>query len=170
MKRIASESLRLIGLIALLLGLYRWIARQMARRAFRHYSRGDYEPIISSCADDMTFRTPGRGALGGTRHSRDGVMQLFDRLYRLFPDHRFEVHKIWVDGPPWNTWIAARWTRHATTQSGEPFRDDGMNAIRLRWGRPVAEQVYPDSQKIEDALARMAEQGVAEAAAPPIEG
>lgn len=44
-----------------------------------------------------------------------------------------------------------------------------MNAICLRWGRPVAEQIYPDSQKMQRSLARMAEEGVREAAASPME-
>jgi hypothetical protein len=41
-------------------------------------------------------------SLGGSRHTRDAMRRWFERLFRLFPDARFELRAVAVDGWPWN--------------------------------------------------------------------
>lgn len=51
----------------------------------------------------------------------------------------------------------------------EDYVNDGTHVIRMRWGKAVALHAYLDTEIFTAACRRMAEQGIAEAAAAPIE-
>lgn len=75
---------------------------------------------------------------------------------------------ITVSGWPWDTVAATRFSVRATLPGGAIYRNEGMQLLRLRWGRVVEGRLYEDTQLLAAALASLARQGVAEAqAAPP---
>jgi hypothetical protein len=55
-----------------------------------------------------------------------------------------------------------------TTVAGEPYANEVAQTIDLRWAKIVKIVTLEDIQKLEGALARLAEAGVAEAAAEAI--
>jgi ketosteroid isomerase-like protein len=149
--------------------MYRAFVRRNIRNTFLHeLSRGDYPAIVSRTARDVQHTFPGEGALAGTRHSRDALRQWFERLFRLFPELRFEVEDIVVTGWPWHTVVAVRWQDWGRAADGEPYENRGCEVFEIRWGRATAISQYLDTKVIDDSLERMAAAGIAEASAPPI--
>ena len=148
--------------------IYRAIVARQVRGAFEALGRGDYESGLSRIAEDVTHTFEGDHPLGGTRRSREGMRRWFERLFSLFPELDFDVHEVAVKGPPWSTVAFVQWSDTARPRDGTPYVNDGVHVIRLRWGKVVEIHAYLDTQKVRDACDRMAEAGIAEAAAEPI--
>jgi ketosteroid isomerase-like protein len=150
--------------------MYRMIVRSIAAKAYRHLSDGDYEAVVGSFAADAVFCFAGHHALGGEISGVDLVRQWFQRLFRLFPDFRLEPQAIVVSGPPWNTVVATRFVVSASLPDGRPYTNEGMQFLRLRWGRAVEDRLYEDTQTLVEALGVIAAGGNGEASAPGLGG
>ena len=148
--------------------IYRAIVARQVRAAFETVGSGDYEKALAGVADDVTHTFEGDHPLGGTRHSREGMRRWFQRLYSLFPELDFDIHEVAVKGPPWNTVVFVQWSDTARPRDGTPYVNDGVHAIRVRWGKVVEIHAYLDTQKVRDACDRMAGAGIAEATTEPI--
>ena len=149
--------------------MYRAFVRRRIRATFVHeLSRGDYPAVVSRTARDVEHTFPGEGALAGTRRSRDALRQWFERLFRLFPELRFEVDDIAVTGWPWRTVVTVRWRDWGLAADGEPYENRGCEVFEIRWGRATTISQYLDTKVIDDSLERMAAAGIEEASAPPI--
>ncbi|MDP3897269.1 MAG: nuclear transport factor 2 family protein, partial [Mesorhizobium sp.] len=91
--------------------MYKAIVRAKIRSLFDAVGRGDAEPVLAAFASRFEHRFLGEDhALGGSRHSLAQTRAWYQRLYRLLPDIRFELHEIAVSGPPWNTLVIVDWT------------------------------------------------------------
>lgn len=132
--------------------MYRSIVKRVARRTYRALSRGDYERVLRSFAPDALLTFPGDHALSGTFEGRDVIRQWFVRLFATFPDLRLDPETILVNGSPWNTVVATRFTATATAPNGRPYVNNGMQFLRLRWGRVVEDVLYEDTQLVAAAL------------------
>ena len=135
---------------------------------FARLSAGDHRAVVAQLAPDVHHVFAGDTALGGERHSRDAVERWFERLFRLCPQMRFEVGRVFSSGPPWNILVAAEWVAHVTPAVGEPYVNAGTHVFRIRNGRVAYIHAYEDSEKVARACEQMAALGVKEAAAPPI--
>lgn len=149
--------------------MYHLLVRRRTRAVFEQLSRGAWGEVLGGLSDDVEHGFPGDHPLGGVRHSREAVARWFERLERLFPGHEFRVHRVSAAGWPWSTWVAVQWSARLTPAHGEPYVNEGAHWIQLRWGRVVAFHAYLDTQLVARACAHMAEHGVAEARAAPIE-
>ena len=134
-------------------GLYHAIVRHLTRREFALLSEGRWREHLRAFAPHAMLRVSGLHALSGVAHGHDAIEATFAQLYDLLPTHRFEVHRVWVQGWPWDTRVAVHFTEQATPRDGEPFTGEGCNVIRLRFGRVVEELVHPDTQRQAEALA-----------------
>jgi ketosteroid isomerase-like protein len=121
-------------------------------------------------APDVEHVFAGDGAIGGQRHSAQGFKAWVARVYRLFPDLKFKVSHVVVNGWPWNTRVAVEWHSEATTATGEAYANDGMHLIQLRLGKIVSIHAYLDTARVDQTLNVMAGKGFAEAAERPIAG
>jgi ketosteroid isomerase-like protein len=148
--------------------VYRFLARPQVEAMFDRLGEGDWDAIVARLTPDVHHVFPGDHPLGGQRNDRDAVLRWFERLGRLYPGHRFEVHRVAAGGWPWDLWIAAQWTAHLRPRIGDPYENQGSHWIRVRRGRVSHFHAYLDTQLIADACRVMAEAGVEEAAAPPI--
>ena len=137
---------------------------------FDAIGRGDIEAATRDLADDVHHVFPGEHPLGGERHSREAMQRWFERLFVLFPEIEFEVHRIAVRGPPWDMQIAVQWSDRGKAGDGEPYENEGAHWIRIRRGRGVYVRAYLDTERVSDACERMAAAGVEEASAPQITG
>ena len=65
------------------------------------------------------------------------MRQWFERLLRLFPNLRFEMHSIASSGGPWDTTVVVEWTDRAIPADGKDCVNSGAHVIRMRWGKVV---------------------------------
>ena len=148
--------------------MYRLIVGHLLRRAFRHLSAGDYEHVVVKFTPDATFCFAGDHAQGGELRGPAEIRRWFQRLFRLFPGLAFAPQAIVVSGWPWDTIAATQFRVRATLPDGAIYRNEGMQLLRLRWGRVVEERLYEDTQLLATTLASLARQGVTEALAVPL--
>lgn len=149
--------------------LYHAIVRRLLRNVFAQLSAGNYEYILGQMAPQFEHIFSGTHPLGGTRHTVGAMRSWFERLYRLSPNLQFETRAMAVSGPPWDTRATVEWIDRATLADGQPYINRGVHFVRLRWGKVVSLHAYLDTQTYADACRRMAENGIDEAAAAPIE-
>ena len=149
--------------------MYHLMVRRKLRQAFRQLNAGDYESILKQFGPKFEHAFPGDHTFSGTRHTLDSSRCWYERLYRVFPDLQFEIKNILVTGWPWNTLAAVEWADRASTAAGEPYTNAGVHIFRLRWGRVAELHIYCDTQKLGERCRQLAEEGVLEAVAGPIE-
>ncbi|MCO5159845.1 MAG: nuclear transport factor 2 family protein [Mesorhizobium sp.] len=151
--------------------MYHAIIRSKIRNLFDAVNRGDAEPVLAAFARSFEHRFLGEDhALGGSRTSLDLTRQWYRRLYRLLPDIRFDLERIDVSGPPWNTAVIVDW--HESNSGTDGIRTDnrGIHVIHLKWGKATRLVICPHTDGLVKTLDRLAAFGTAEAHAPPIVG
>jgi ketosteroid isomerase-like protein len=148
--------------------VYKRFVKKKARWIFDRFSEGDYEALLNEEATDLLFEYPGEHALGTTLTNIHAVRQWYERFFRFFPDIRFTIKDVITKGGPWNTIVVVEWEAHATTPDGQPYENEGVHVLRIRWAKAVGIRVYLDTTKKAATLERVAEHGTSEAAAPPI--
>lgn len=150
--------------------MYHLVVRSKLRRAFRLINAGAYDLIVAQFAPQHQHIMHGRHALAGARTTRRTTALWYDRLKRLLPDLRFDVHRIVVAGWPWDTTATVDWTDHFTLPDGSRGSNQGVHVFKLRWGKVHALAIHCDTARLQDYCTRLAEMGVHEALADPIEG
>jgi ketosteroid isomerase-like protein len=148
--------------------MYKAIARRKAEATFDALSRGDWESALKDVAPDVHHVFPGDNAIGGERHSKEALQRWFERLHRLIPDLHFDVRRISVKGWPWDMMVAVEWSDHGHASDGVPYENEGAHWIRLRRGKATYIHAYLDTEKVTAICDRLAQAGIAEAAAEPI--
>lgn len=148
--------------------MYTFIIRQKVRTAFDKLSAGDYEYTLQRLSPDFEHIFPGDHAFGGRRRTVASFRRWFQRLFLVFPDLTFEIRTIVVKGPPWNTVVVVEWVDRSVTSDGQPYVNEGVHVMRVRWGRISSFHVYLDTQKLAEACHRLELSGVSEAGASPI--
>jgi ketosteroid isomerase-like protein len=148
--------------------MYHAIVKRLATRNFERVNDHDYEALLEDCAPDIRHRFGGQHALGGQRHDRDALRRWFQRLGRLAPTLKLNVHDVWVKGWPHDTTIIIRWTATQTLVDGSPYQNHGVHVVRMRWGKVVDIDANEDSQVVAESLKTVAAHGIDEALAAPI--
>ncbi len=149
--------------------MYHAFVRRKLTQTLEGLDKDNYKESLSGMDPRVEHYFAGAHALGGTRHSTAAVQRWFERVFRLLPDLSFEVKRIAVSGFLWNTTATAEWRSTATSATGESYVNDGVHIVRLRLGKIVSMHVYLDTKVLADVCRVMAEQGIEEAAAAPIE-
>ncbi len=116
----------------------------------------DASHIVTQFAHDANLRFAGSHALGGERHGRADIAAWFARLFELFPDIVFTPLPVVVEGWPLATTVATRFRVNATLPNGTPYANEGMQYLRLRFGRILEDRIYEDTAQLEAALATIA--------------
>jgi ketosteroid isomerase-like protein len=150
--------------------MYLFFVRRRLREIFRRLNAGDFAFIRRQFHPTAEHWFSGNHALSGRRTSPEGMAAWYARLAAVFPAIRFDLKKLIVSGPPWNTQAAVEWTDEVCDRQGQPLPNHGVFVLRLRWGRTVEFHVYCDTARLEKNLAILASQGVTQAAAAPITG
>jgi len=149
--------------------MHHFIARRVAGWAFDRLSERDAHALLRRCSEDLHHSFAGDHALGGVRNSKRAFADWLERLFRLFPELSFELRAILVEGPPWNMIVGVLWTDRGKTADGFEYRNHGAHELNIRWGKLVSLRAHLDTQHLSRVLGRMTDNGIAEAAAPPIE-
>lgn len=148
--------------------IYHAIVERKLRNAFTALNRGDYSPILSSFGAPVEHTFFGNHALAGSRHGLQTIGSWYARLKTLFPDLRFAIDTVAVSGMPWNTVALVEWRDQFTLRDGTRRRNQGVHALRLKWGKVTSLRVYCDTQVLASVLRELQAQGVAEAGLAPI--
>jgi len=148
--------------------VYRRIVRGVVRDAFEQLNRGNIGGLTDKLAADARHYFIGAHALGGRRSRPGSIRRWYERLFQLFPDIRFTVHRVDVAGPPWRTLACAYWTETNTGTDGVRNDNEGVNVIEIRWGKVRRVDIYTDVARLGGTLARLARAGNAAASAPAI--
>ena len=143
--------------------MYHRVVKRNLRNTFAAVSRGDQQAVVRAFAPDAALSFAGDHALAGTFEGRDAIQEWFRRLFRCFPDLTLDPEKIVVEGFPWDTSVATRFRVRATLPTGARYTNEGMQLLRIRWGRVVEERLYEDTQALSTALTAIADSGVLEA-------
>jgi ketosteroid isomerase-like protein len=148
--------------------VYHFFVRRHLREVFAHLNAGDFAFITKQFARDAEHWFAGKHALSGKRTSPEQIAAWYRRLAEVFPGIQFDVEKIIVSGPPWRTHAAVEWSDEIQDRKGVKLPNRGVFVLRLAWGKAKEFRVYCDTAQIEENLARLNQQGVAQAAAAPI--
>ena len=122
--------------------MYHYITRQVVKRAFADLSSGRYEHHLQRFHPQAKLTVAGSPETSGIYQSTDGIRQAFEQLYDYLPQHQFNLREIWIRGSFWNTRVAVAWIDNAKDRNGESVTRQGMNFIRIQWGKVVEEEIY----------------------------
>ena len=91
----------------------------------------------------------------------------------IFPNARFDVHRVLVNGAPWSTQVATELTFHADLPPGAvaptgPHTNTVVQPMTLKWGKITDILTVEDTLHCTRALERVAATGITDAANPPI--
>ena len=146
--------------------MYRFFVKRSVRKTFARLSRGDYEAVVRRFGPRSRFVFAGDHALGGERRGQEAAREWFREMLGRFPGIRIEPTDVLVNGWPWNTVVATHLEISATLADGRPYRNEGMQLLRLRFGRVVADLIFEDTLKLDAVLRRFEASRPATVAAP----
>lgn len=147
--------------------IVRTVVRRQYRRGLDALERGDVPALLAQFHPDATLTFAGDTPLGATGLRDDALRAWFERFGRLLPEPRFEVRQFAVVGPPWRQRVSAHVTIRSTVV-GEAYENQFAHFLTVRWSKVVDDVIVEDTQRWARACERLADAGVAEAAAPPI--
>jgi ketosteroid isomerase-like protein len=149
--------------------MYHRIVRNRIRSLFAAVNRGDADPVLGAFARKFEHRFLGEDhALGGSRTSLEQTREWYRRLYRLLPDLHFDLDKIAVSGPPWNTVVVVDWLETNSGTDGVRTWNRGIHVVHISWGKVSRLVICPDTVGLKATLDRLFAAGNTEAHAPPL--
>lgn len=104
--------------------------RETAESLYRAFLAGDKDGMLAVMADDVEVSFLGQVHLRG----KSEASRFFDFAGGLLTDVEFSLERLLVDGDV----AAGIWRETATTASGEPWENHGVDVIHVRDGRVVA--------------------------------
>lgn len=143
--------------------MYQLIFKQQVRKGFENISKGNFDAVLSIFAPDIHFTFVGDHALGGDWHSREMASRWFERVHRLFPDLKITPRHIHVSGLPWDAKVVTQFDIQATLPDKSQYRNQGVQILRIKWGKAVDDYLIEDTQLLSAALGKIAASGNAEA-------
>ncbi len=154
--------------------MYKMIVKRRVKYLLNEANKGNWQAIVDDLADNFSYRFIGETPLGGTRTSKEAMRLWFERLYRLFPNSRFEPQTIVVQGPPWHTsvmtYVKIKGTQPGPGNARVPYENEFMQHLEIRWAKITKIITLEDTQRFVNVLPKLSAAGIADATAAPIEG
>jgi hypothetical protein len=128
--------------------MYSWIVRRVLRAQIRRLNAAD-PTLVEGFSKDARLVFPGGSSFAGDHHPKHEIEAWFKRFLELGP--HFELHEVGVAGPPWNMRVFFRFTDRIRVGDGGPdYQNEGMEFLRIRWGKIREQRVYLDTERVED--------------------
>lgn len=141
--------------------MYHTIVRAKVRRLWERVAEtGDYRLAVAQAAPDVRFRFVGDSSFGADLRGRDEFARWFAQAGEALPGLRLQATEIVVKGWPWNTTVVVRLAVSATLADGSAYTNEGVQWVRIRWGRMVDDYVLEDTARLQAALERQRAAGV----------
>jgi ketosteroid isomerase-like protein len=128
--------------------IYSYFVEKLVRQSFANVQDRNYDEVMKVMVPKVTHHFAVDHALGGTRHDKETLRRWFNRLGKVLPNIQFDVKKVWVKGPPWQTTIFAQWVATATLANGDRYINPGVHIITMQWGKVRSLDVCEDSQAV----------------------
>ena len=122
--------------------MYRWLVARMTRWAVLELVAGESRLPYRLMDANIRFRFPGTSSFGADTATSEELTAWIARFAALRPD--YEILDVLVAGPPWNTRVAVR----LRDRIGDDYRNEGMQYLRMRWGKMMADEVFIDTERI----------------------
>ncbi len=148
--------------------VYTKIVKKMIRNAFAGLNRRDINVVTGTLSRRAEHYFIGEHALSGTRRTPESIDRWYKRLFGIFREIHFTLHRIDVVGPPWKTLVTVDWTETNRGTDGISGSNTGFHAIELRWGRVRRVAIYTDTLVLSKTLERLTAAGNPHAPAAPI--
>ena len=126
--------------------MYSWIVGRVVRVLVGRVNAGDVPTIMRMFADDAVLVFPGSSSFAGEHRGRHEIESWFSRFLALGPN--LLVHDVAVAGPPWNMRILFRFSDSIAIPGGGRYENEGMEYLRIRWGKAREQRVYLDTEKV----------------------
>lgn len=101
--------------------------RAVVDALYEAFGRGDADGMLALLADDVSVRFLGQADLRGV----EAAARFFAFAGGLLKDVDFRIERKIIDGE----WAAVIWNESATTASGEPWENHGVDVIRVTGAR-----------------------------------
>lgn len=134
--------------------MYSWIVGRVLRRQIGQLSAGDSGALLRSVSPDARLVFPGRSSFAGDHRGKDAIRAWLERFVSLHPS--FTIHDVGVAGPPWNMRVFFRFTDRIPIPGGGQYENEGMEYVRMRWGKVREQRVYLDTEKVTEFDAQLA--------------
>ncbi|HEY2766704.1 MAG TPA: nuclear transport factor 2 family protein [Solirubrobacteraceae bacterium] len=128
--------------------MYSWLVGLIVRRGFRRLNAGDLS-ALGMFAPDARFVFPGRHSFAADSRDPNEIRAWFERFIALRP--HFEIADVIASGPPWNMRVGVCFADHFSLPDGSKYENQGMQYVRLRWGRVQLDRLFLDTQRVADA-------------------
>lgn len=148
--------------------MYHYIVKRLVKKSFGLVNKHEFNDLIKETAVNVKHSFAGDHALGGVRNDQVAFKAWLERLARLMPNLFITIRQINVQGWPHNTLAIVRWSATATLENGEPYLNQGVHFITLKWGKVTEINVYEDTLVVYRGLEKQFAAGIKEARAPQI--
>jgi ketosteroid isomerase-like protein len=128
--------------------MYAWCVGVLVRRGFRKLNAGDASGALGMFAPDAHFFFPGRHSFAADLRDPEQIQAWFERFVALGP--HFEIADVIASGPPWNMRVGVRFADHIALPDGGNYENEGMQYLRLCWGRVHLDRIFLDTQAMAD--------------------
>ena len=152
----------------LYLNPYKIILRKKIINGFADFSNGNYQLLLKLYDENVHQHFEGNHSLSGERFSKAKLEQWFQRFVRLLPS-KFLIKDMIIQGGPWNTVVIMEFQDTVSPEGVTTYKNNGIMKAIVKWGKAIDVHIYVNTAKVEKALQALAENGVEEAAAKPIE-
>lgn len=122
--------------------MYAWLVGRMLRTGYAQAVTGQPKMLMALAADDVEFVFPGRNSFAGRLRGKADLTLWLARFASLRPD--FRIHDVVVSGAPWNMRVAVRFS----DAIGDDYRNEGVEYLRLHWGKVRSIEVFADTERI----------------------
>ena len=123
--------------------------KQLIRRMYDAYSRGDFDTVLANMTDDVTWYVPGVPPFAGHRTGRDEVRQFFEESVRWVNIDEFDADEILADG---DRVVVLGRQRATVRETGRHFETRWAHVFTLRNGKVASGQVFTDTHAIASAF------------------
>lgn len=131
------------------------------RRNIAALNAGDYQPVLSSYAEDAVLHfNEGPHRWAGEHRGKLAIASFLQSF--VDAEIQGEITELFISGPPWRMTLLVRFDDQASASTGEEiYRNRTVLLARTRWGRIVRqEDFYEDTQSINTLETRLSELGV----------
>src|SRR4051812_13047451 len=119
-----------------------WFVKRVLQVAYRQVCEGRPVLVGVLATSDVEFVFPGDNSFAGTYRGKAQLMAWLRRFGSLQP--QFRVQEVTVGGWPRDMCVAMRFT----DAIGDDYRNEGIELIRMTWGRVRRVQVFLDTERI----------------------
>src|SRR3954453_11833429 len=134
--------------------MYSWIVGRVVRLLVNRLNVGDVRTLLLTFAPTANLVFPGSSSFAGDHAGKPAIKAWLARFTALGP--ALVVHDVAVAGAPWNMRVCFRFSDRIPIPDGGLYENEGMEYLRIRWGRIQEQRVYLDTEKVTEFDRRLA--------------